>query len=285
MPADARPLNDAGLGLIITSEGFEPTPKPCPAGKPTVGHGHVVQAGESFPRPLTREEARDLLLRDLESAERAVERLVRVPLTDGQFAALASFTFNLGGGALADSTLLKKLNQGDYAGAADEFPRWDKARVMDPKSGHKIVTTLPGLAKRRAAERELFLTSDPQPEKEAGAREPFVPFPEKKKEGSMPSFLLPLLIGAACKAGSGIVGSLIGNLIPESWKGLGTHANANTKAFWKKMAEAAQEFAESTPHETTFGQVDDVAAEGFKSLLDRLGLLPDDSQEQPTAIQ
>jgi lysozyme len=158
MPTDyLRHLNAAGLGLIMASEGFEPVPKPCPAGKPTVGHGHVVRAGESFPRPLTREEARDLLLSDLEGVQEDICRLVGVPLSDDEFSALVSFTFNLGATALATSTLLRKLNAGDYAGAADEFPRWDKARVMDPKSGHKIITTLPGLAIRRAAERALFL--------------------------------------------------------------------------------------------------------------------------------
>jgi lysozyme len=72
--------------------------------------------------------------------------LVTAPLSDGQFAALASFAFNLGGGNLAKSTLLKKLNAGDYAGAAEEFGRW-------VKSGGQ---TLPGLVARRAAETALF---------------------------------------------------------------------------------------------------------------------------------
>ncbi|MCY1305462.1 Lysozyme RrrD [compost metagenome] len=73
---------------------------------------------------------------------------MRVPLSQGQFDALASFVFNLGSGNLQCSTLLRKLNAKDYAGAADEFPRWNKA-------GGKV---LAGLTRRRAAERALFLS-------------------------------------------------------------------------------------------------------------------------------
>jgi GH24 family phage-related lysozyme (muramidase) len=70
-----------------------------------------------------------------------------VPLTQNRFDALISFTYNLGGSALASSTLLKKLNAKDYKGAAAEFPKWNKA-------GGKVVS---GLTKRRDAEMELFL--------------------------------------------------------------------------------------------------------------------------------
>jgi lysozyme len=77
-----------------------------------------------------------------------VSAAVTVPLNDNEFGALTSFTFNLGIGNLKSSTLLKKLNAGDRAGAADEFGKWVNA-------GGK---PLPGLVKRRAAERALFLT-------------------------------------------------------------------------------------------------------------------------------
>ena len=69
-------------------------------------------------------------------------------LTQGQFDALVSFTYNLGARSLSTSTLLKKLNAGDYRGAADEFPRWNKA-------GGQV---LAGLTRRREAERSLFLS-------------------------------------------------------------------------------------------------------------------------------
>ena len=154
-----RHINDAGLRLIIDSEGFEPVPKPCPAGKPTVGYGHVVRPGEVFDNPLSTAQALGILERDLGIAAAAVERWVRVTLSDNQFAALVSFVFNLGGQALVDSTLLRKLNAGDYAGTASEFTRWDKARVLDPKTGTKNIVTLPGLTTRRAKEKALFLST------------------------------------------------------------------------------------------------------------------------------
>lgn len=82
-----------------------------------------------------------------------VKRLVKVPLTQNQFDALVSFNFNTG--ALASSTLLKLLNKSDFAGAANEFPKWNK--ITDPKTKAKIVSGT--LVKRRAAERKLFLTA------------------------------------------------------------------------------------------------------------------------------
>ena len=71
-----------------------------------------------------------------------------MPVTQNQFDALVSFTYNLGAGNLRSSTLLKKLNAGDYAGAADEFPKWNKAGGKE----------LAGLTRRRNAERDLFLS-------------------------------------------------------------------------------------------------------------------------------
>ncbi|MEG5623927.1 lysozyme, partial [Enterobacter hormaechei] len=84
----------------------------------------------------------------LVSYESDVSRLVKVGLTQGQFDALVSFTYNLGARSLSTSTLLRKLNAGDYAGAADEFLRWNKA-------GGKVLN---GLTRRREAERALFLS-------------------------------------------------------------------------------------------------------------------------------
>lgn len=125
----------------------------CPAGKQTVGWGHVIRGNERIQTPLSEADAEALLHRDLMQAYEAVLNRVEVPLTDAMLAALTSFTFNLGANALAASTLLKKLNAGDYRGAADELPRWNKAR--DPKTGQ--VRPLAGLTRRRKAERTLFL--------------------------------------------------------------------------------------------------------------------------------
>src|SRR5262249_42802085 len=99
---------------------------------------------------ISRERADELLEQDLRNAERSVQQLVTVPLNANQFAALVSFTFNLGAQNLRSSTLLRDLNAGDYRGAADQFNRWVFA-------GGAVEQ---GLVKRRQAERELFLTPD-----------------------------------------------------------------------------------------------------------------------------
>ncbi len=134
----------AGLELIKRFEGFEADAYRCPAGKWTIGYGFTkgVKKGDK----LTREEADKRLLEEYKVYEAAVLKLVRVSLSDNQLAALTSFTFNLGQDNLASSTLLRKLNAGDYKGAAAEFGKWKFA-------GGKALL---GLVRRRAAERLLF---------------------------------------------------------------------------------------------------------------------------------
>ena len=97
--------------------------------------------------PISDPVAEALLLRDLESSQGWVRRLIKTALTENQFSALTSFTFNVGGGALQRSTLRMKLNREEYQVAADEFPKWRIA-------GGGI---LAGLVRRRVAERSLFL--------------------------------------------------------------------------------------------------------------------------------
>jgi len=144
------PVCPAALAIVKESEGLYLKSYICPAGKWTIGWGHTrgVKEGQSIPRA----QAEAYLAEDMAEAAAAVDRLVKVPLTPNQRGALASFAFNLGAGSLQQSTLLKLLNQGDYAGAADEFPKWVFATVDGKKQA------LPGLKKRRAAERALFLT-------------------------------------------------------------------------------------------------------------------------------
>lgn len=138
------------LDIIKKYEGLRLKSYLCPAGIPTIGWGHTY--GVKLGRVISVQEAEVLLDHDYQSAQDQVERLVRVPLTENQLGALTSFVFNLGMGALAMSTLLKKLNKGDYTGAADEFNKWVYAKV------NGVSTKLEGLVKRRAEERELFLT-------------------------------------------------------------------------------------------------------------------------------
>jgi lysozyme len=141
-----RIINKEGLELIKSHEGLRLETYLCPAGFPTIGYGHLIKEGESFD-VITEKEAEALLLEDIQDAAEAVDRFVEVELNENQRAALISFTFNLGAGAFRRSTLRKKLNEGDFEAAAVEFDRWVFA------GGEP----LPGLVKRRAEERELFL--------------------------------------------------------------------------------------------------------------------------------
>lgn len=117
-------LSDAGLQLLKRSEGFRATTYLDLNGFPTIGYGHRLHADESFPTGITEAQASAILNVDVQTAEHAVALLVKVPLTQGQFDALVDFTFNLGSGRLASSTLLKILNVGSYVDAGEQLLRW-----------------------------------------------------------------------------------------------------------------------------------------------------------------
>lgn len=137
-----------GIALIKSAEGLrlKAYPDPGTGALPwTIGYGST--SGVTRNMVITEAQAEQMLAEDLVRFERIVERLVRVPLNQGQFDALVSFTYNVGEGNFTKSTLLRKLNAGDATGAAEQFSRWVNA-------GGKV---LPGLVKRRAAERSLFL--------------------------------------------------------------------------------------------------------------------------------
>lgn len=146
------------VNLIKHFEGFYSKAYLCPAGKWTIGWGHTknVKSGDVCSKDL----AEIYLKEDLQEAARVVEQYVKVPLTQGQYDALASFCFNVRPDLFRNSTLLKKLNKGDYAGAAEQFLRWIYG---GDQNGDKKITkadALLGLIKRRAAERALFLSND-----------------------------------------------------------------------------------------------------------------------------
>jgi GH24 family phage-related lysozyme (muramidase) len=117
-----------------------------PAGGPTVGYCHT--RGVALGQVITVEQAEAFLREDLTGSEAAVRTLVKGPLTENQFTALVSFTFNLGAAILKRSTLFARLNQGNFAGVLEQFSRFVFARGR----------CLPGLVRRRAAECALFLT-------------------------------------------------------------------------------------------------------------------------------
>jgi lysozyme len=142
--------SEQGLYLIRHSEGLWLIAYLCPAGVWTIGYGHTkgVKKGDTC----TREQAEAWLLEDVRDAIASIEAMVTVPLTQGQMDALVSFVFNFGAEKFRISTLLRLLNQGLYPLAAAQFSRWING--TNPKTGLREV--MPGLVKRRAAEKALF---------------------------------------------------------------------------------------------------------------------------------
>jgi len=143
-----------GLARICGEEGFVGHVYKDSAGIPTIGFGHVVRPGEDFPNGVTRDQAMSIMASDLVRFEDAVNRDVLVPLTQCQFDALISFSYNAGVGALESSTALKLLNAGCYTAAAEALKVWCKR--IDPHTGQLVVDA--GLAARRAREVALFLS-------------------------------------------------------------------------------------------------------------------------------
>ncbi|MBE7381978.1 MAG: lysozyme [Leptolyngbya sp. SIO1E4] len=146
-------ISDDGLRIIKGFEGLELRAYQDSVGVWTIGYGHTAAAGPPdvyAGQTITNAEAETILKRDLGVFERGVRDRVKVPINSDQFSALVSFSFNVGLGALSNSTMLRKLNAGDYQGAANEFPRWVKAGGR----------TLQGLVRRRNAEQALFLSQD-----------------------------------------------------------------------------------------------------------------------------
>ena len=144
-----------GIKLIKAHEGFVAEAYPDAGygwSRATIGYGHTSAAGAPEVKrgmKISRAEGERILKKDLEAVERFVTVNVKVPLNQDQFDALVSLTFNIGGSNFVNSTLLKKLNAGDYIGAANEFPKWRKSNGQ----------VFAGLVKRRADEKALFLSS------------------------------------------------------------------------------------------------------------------------------
>ena len=148
----------SGKGIALTKrfEGLKLTAYQDQVGRWTIGYGHTgiaVHGGMT----ITQEQADQLLSSDLAAAVTCVNHAVTAVIGQSQFDALVDFVFNLGCASLLGSTLLRRVNAGDLAGAAEQFPRWDHA-------GGKIV---PGLLKRRQAEMALFVLPDGRPARAA----------------------------------------------------------------------------------------------------------------------
>lgn len=143
-----RHITPRGLDFIKAHEAFSEYSYYCSAHEKTIGWGHVILDGENIQEPLSREDGEILLKKDVSNAERAVLRNTNVPLTDGQYDALVSLTFNAGNAAYQRSQIRMRVNRGDFEEAAEWFPRsFITARG-------KIIH---GLILRRLDEREMFI--------------------------------------------------------------------------------------------------------------------------------
>jgi lysozyme len=144
--------SDKGIALIKAHEGMRLNAYLCPGKKWTIGYGHTSAAGDPMVREgmrITRAQAEAILRLDLERFEERVNRLVKVSLTQNQFDALVSFDFNTG--KLHLSSLLKKLNAGEYSRVPAQLMRWTQGGGKE----------LPGLVRRRRDEAELWRGLDP----------------------------------------------------------------------------------------------------------------------------
>jgi lysozyme len=146
-------VSDKGLAFIGAFEGYRRYPYNDAAGHATIGYGHLLHLGPvtardraRYPAGLTQAAALKLLRRDAANAEYAVHHNVHALLNQHEYDALVSFTFNCGGGALANSSALRLLNQGDRDQVPGKLMLWDKA-------GGRV---LEGLRRRRAAEGRMF---------------------------------------------------------------------------------------------------------------------------------
>ena len=194
-------INKNTEDLIVFYEGERLTSYRDTGGIWTIGVGHTsdekfkVKKGQT----ITKEFSRELLRHDLKEAENFVKTLVKVPLNENQYGALVSFTFNLGGGQLKISTLLKKLNAGNYKAIPVELNKW----VYD--DGVK----LQGLINRRKAEGELWNTPTSVPvvaDKPVQSEEPVVvpnvPATKPNASGSLQKLLIAIAAAAAIALGN-----------------------------------------------------------------------------------
>jgi lysozyme len=152
-------INEEGIALIKLFEGLRLEAYQDVAGVWTIGYGHTKTAKKGM--TISEREAEALLREDVREAEQAVTRLVKAPLNENEFSALVSFVFNIGEGAFARSTALRRLNAGDREGAAAAIELFNKATINGKKQ------TIPGLVRRRAAEKALFLKPVPGAAREA----------------------------------------------------------------------------------------------------------------------
>ncbi len=171
-------VNKTGLDLIKRFEGVRLKAYQDVAGIWTIGYGHIknVIAGMT----ISAQKAEEFLKEDLEEVEHALSKLIKVDVNENEFSALASLVFNIGAGAFKNSTTLRLLNKDDRVPAADAIELWNKAKVNGK------LTRVEGLAKRRAAEKGLFLTPTAELEALIAKAPKRVPQSKGEIEGAAP---------------------------------------------------------------------------------------------------
>jgi len=164
-------VSQYGLHFIAQREGTELAEYRDKAGKLTIGVGHLLRPGERYPNGITLAQALALLACDIASVEREINGAVKTPLSQNEFDACASLTFNIGDGGFDGSTVHRLIDAGNFQGAADAFLMWDKRRpapgelvkdettgaMREPRPGELVADD--GLLARRKLERALFLTA------------------------------------------------------------------------------------------------------------------------------
>ena len=205
-------MNKAGLDLIKSFEGLRLKAYRCPAGVPTIGYGATgpdVRIGMIW----TESQAHARLVADVARFEQAVAKALTVPANENQFAAMVSLAFNIGTGGFARSSVLRRHNARVFAGAADAFLLWNKG-------GGRV---LPGLVRRRKAERDLYLTAEAMPlPPDVPAAEPHHDYlvqvpppppdvPRKAAPGEKPArSILVAILAAALAIGMAVLGGVFG---------------------------------------------------------------------------
>src|SRR5262245_27740425 len=174
-----RKVYAKGLEITKFFEGFRSQLYNDAAGYCTIAYGHLIKYArcdgselDEFRKGVSEPRGSELLVRDMEMAETAVMTAVTVDLTDGQYAALCDFAFNVGGGNLKTSTLLKVINAGQHERVKGQFLRWNKAGGKE----------FEGLTKRREREVELFFDGLPTPRAAPPAGENLTPIDIRKGE-------------------------------------------------------------------------------------------------------
>lgn len=244
-------LSERGLELIKSFEGYHTalpdgrcTAYICPAGKITIGWG--CTRGIKMGMIWTKDQAEAALRKELAGHEAAVARLVTVDINSNQRDALISFAYNLGDDALKDSTLLRKLNKGDFVGAQAEFMRWIKH--TDPETGKKVDSR--GLANRRAKEAALFAERTEEenevkgelimPQAAAAPKEPMSPVTKAAAVGTTGAIVAKTAekgAEALISAPPPAVTDTVANV--DMWSKAGKAGQTIVEGFWKSPVFAA----------------------------------------------